>query len=81
MNCTQFDEFAGAMLNEVIAQSGVLEYLETQVSIIAPEPKHFLTPQCKAKLHDKQRIRRKDAKLWALRCSGCSDTAEIKKIS
>lgn len=72
MNSTQFNEFA-------IAQSEVLEYLETQVSSIALELKHFLTPQRKAKLHDKQRIRLKDAKSWALRRSGCNSTAEIKK--
>lgn len=71
MNSTQFNEFA-------IAQSEVLEYLD-QVSSIALEPKHFLTPQRKAKLHDKQRIRLKDAKSWALRRSGCNSTAEIKK--
>lgn len=37
------------------------------------------TPQRKAKYNDKQRIRLKDAKSWALKRSGCRDTAEIKK--
>ena len=37
------------------------------------------TPQRKARYSDKQRIRLKDAKSWALRRSGCSNTAEIKK--
>lgn len=80
MNSTQFDEFAIAKLNEVIPQTDVLKNLETQVSRIALELKHFLTPQRKAKLHDKQRIRLKGAKSsWALRRSGCNSTAEIKQ--
>ena len=79
MNFTQFNQFAGALLNEVIAQSEVLPYLKQQVNQIAPESKYVKTPQRKAKLHDKQRIRRKDAKEWALRRSRCADTAEVKK--
>ncbi len=79
MNFTQFNQFAGALLEEVIAQSEVLPYLEQKAKQIVPESKYVKTPQCKAKLHDKQRIRRKDAKLWALRRSGCNSTSEIKK--
>lgn len=37
------------------------------------------TPQRKARYNDKQRIRLKDAKNWALKRSGCRDTAEVKK--
>ena len=37
------------------------------------------TPQRKARYSDKQRVRLKDIKSWALCRSGCSDTAEIKK--
>lgn len=66
-------------MSGVIAQSEVLPYLEKQVNQIAPESKYVKTPQRKAKLHDKQRIRRKDAKEWALRRSRCADTAEVKK--
>lgn len=79
MNSTQFNEFAIAKLNEVIAQTEFVTRLEQKVNAIAPESQYIKTPQRKAKLHDKQRIRRKDAKSWALRRSGCSDTAEIKK--
>lgn len=85
MNSTQFDEFA-------IAQAEFVTPNKQQVNQIAPEPHRDLgnspltqtlgqiqTPQRKAKLHDKQRIRLKDAKSWALRRSGCNSTAEIKK--
>lgn len=37
------------------------------------------TPQRKARYNDKQRIRLKDVKEWALRRSGCSSTVEIKR--
>lgn len=82
MNSTQFSEFAKVaerIAAVVIAQSEVLQYLEQQVSAIAPELKYVRTPQRKARYNDKQRIRFKDAKLWALRRSGCSDTIEVKK--
>lgn len=79
MNSTQFNQFAGVLLNEVIAQSEVLPYLEQQVNQIAPESKYVKTPQRKARYNDKTRIRRKDAKEWALRRSRCADTAEVKK--
>ena len=79
MNSTQFDEFAGALLNEVIAQTEFVTYLEQKVSQIAPEPRQIQTPQRKARYNDKQRIRFKDAKSWALRRSGCVNTAEVKK--
>lgn len=72
MNSTQFDEFA-------IAQTEFVTYLEQKVSQIAPAPRQIQTPQRKARYNDKQRIRFKDAKSWALRLSGCNSTAEIKK--
>ena len=66
-------------MSGVIAQTEFVTPNEQQVNAIAPESKYIKTHQRKAKLHDKQRIRRKDAKEWVLRRSGCSDTAEIKK--
>lgn len=65
--------------HRVIAQSEVLLYLEQQVNQIALESKYVKTPQRKARYNDKTRIRRKDAKEWALRRSRCADTAEVKK--
>lgn len=81
MNSTQFSEFAkvAERIANGIAQTEVLQYLEQQVNAIARLPRQIQTPQRRAKLHDKQRIRRKDAKEWALRRSGCSSTAEVKK--
>lgn len=81
MNSTQFSEFAkvAEQIANAIAQTEVLQYLEQQVNAIARLPRQIQTPQRRAKLHDKQRIRRKDAKEWALRRSGCSNTAEVKK--
>ena len=37
------------------------------------------TPQRKAREHDKQRIRLKDVKAWALKRCGCSSSDEVKK--
>lgn len=77
MNCTQkVDEVipapkATAALSPcaAIANSSLTAYSGAQ----------FSTPQRKAKLHDKQRIRLKDAKAWALHRSRCANTAEVKK--
>lgn len=63
MNCTQKTEEAIALSSRFTA------YIGYQIR----------TPQRKARYNDKTRIRHKDAKEWALRRSGCSDTAEIKK--
>lgn len=75
MNCTQFAE-------QAIANLKLLQYLEVQVNtfVNSPSPSRSIkTPQRKARLHDKQRIRLKDVKSWALKRSDCKDTAEIKK--
>ena len=75
MNCTQFEE-------QVIANLKLLQYLKAQVNtfVHSPSPSRSIkTPQRKARLHDKQRIRLKDVKSWALKRSDCKDTAEIKK--
>ena len=37
------------------------------------------TPQRKARLYDKQRVRLKDVKGWALKRCGCSSSTEVKK--
>lgn len=63
MNCTQKTEEAIALSSRFTAYTGY----------------KIRTPQRKARYNDKTRIRHKDAKEWALRRSGCSDTAEIKK--
>lgn len=63
MNCTQKLEEAIALSLRFTAYTGY----------------KIRTPQRKARYNDKNRVRRKDAKEWALRRSGCSDTAEIKK--
>ena len=75
MNCTQFEE-------QAIANLKLLQYLKAQVNIFvhsASPSWSIKTPQRKARLHDKQRIRLKDVKSWALKRSDCKDTAEIKK--
>lgn len=75
MNCTQFEE-------QAIANLKLLQYLKAQVNtfVHSSSPwRSIETPQRKARLHDKQRIRLKDVKSWALKRSDCKDTAEIKK--
>lgn len=75
MNCTQFAE-------QAIANFKLLQYLEAQVNTFVDSPsplQPIKTAQRKARLHDKQRIRLKDVKSWALKRSDCKDTAEIKK--
>lgn len=62
-----------------IASDRVYDDLNAQVLLFAPQSDRVRTPQRKAKYSDKQRIRLKDAKSWALRRSGCSNTAQIKK--
>lgn len=64
---------------QAIAQNQVYNDLASQVYAFAVARKQVSTPQRKARYSDKQRIRLKDAKSWALRRSGCSNTAEIKK--
>lgn len=75
MNCTQFAE-------QAIANLKLLQYEDAQVNTFGHSPspsRPIKTPQRKARLHDKQRIRLKDVKSWALKRSDCKDTAEIKK--
>ena len=75
MNCTQFEE-------QAIANLKLLQYEDAQVNTFVHSPsssRSIKTPQRKARLHDKQRIRLKDVKSWALKRSDCKDTAEIKK--
>jgi hypothetical protein len=75
MNCTQFEE-------QAIANLKLLQYEDAQVNtfVHSLSPSWSIkTPQRKARLHDKQRIRLKDVKSWALKRSDCKDTAEIKK--
>lgn len=64
---------------QAIAPNQVYGDLESQVYLFAFDKKQVSTPQRKARYSDKHRIRLKDAKSWALRRSGCSNTAEIKK--
>lgn len=72
MNFNQFDE-------QVTARAELYLLLDKQSKEIASLTQYFSIPQRKAKLHDKQRIRLKDAKSWAFRRSGCNNTVEIKK--
>lgn len=64
---------------QAIAPNHLYSDLESQVYSFAVARKQVSTPQRKARYSDKHRIRLKDAKSWALRRSGCSNTAEIKK--
>ncbi len=53
-------------------------YLEHQDLQVATASKQIKTPQRKAKYSDKERIRLKDAKKWALVATGCFSTVEVK---
>ena len=64
---------------QAIATQELVAYLEKQVEAVAPEiSPWFKVPQRKARYNDKNRIRFKEAKEWALTHSGCSSTKEIK---
>lgn len=77
MNCTQKAKDAIPALKATGRRSPCAAIANS--SLTAYSGAHFSTPQRKAKLHDKQRIRLKDAKEWALHRSKCADTAEVKK--
>lgn len=53
--------------------------LAWQAEVIALTYWQIQTPQRKARYSDKQRIRLKDAKSWALSRLGCQNAAEVKK--
>lgn len=55
------------------------ELATTTTELITQLEQQIQTPQRKARYNDKQRIRLKDVKSWALQRSGCADTKEVKK--
>lgn len=63
-----------------IATAELETYLERQANSVAPEPIRIRTPQRKADLKDKTRIRLKTLKNIALDEYGCTSTAQIKKL-
>lgn len=60
-----------------IAQDQFNQHIEAQSALIAPEPKRQIT-QRKARYHDRNRIRLRDAKAWVYRRTGLSTTPEVK---
>lgn len=61
-----------------IATSKLYCYLEHEDLQVLAASKQLKTPQRKARYNDKERIRLKDAKKWALVATGCFSTVEVK---
>lgn len=62
-----------------IAQGEITQYLSEKVDQIAPEKPLVKITQRKAKLHDKNRTRRKDVQQWVFRRTGLNTTGEVKR--